>query len=97
MARICRRIDSALIRNDLLFGIAHTGKIDYEFWSCIAKTGHSFRIAEVMTHPGYVEDLDPEKTRLTRQRLLELEALCMEDTKRTLHDAGIERTNYRDL
>jgi len=96
MANICRRIDATFIKNQCLFGVAHTGKIDGEFWSML--TGNMpDGPAEVMTHPGYAEGLDPTKTRLVAQRLVELEAMCSDRTQKIIKDADIELTHYGKL
>ena len=50
-----------------------------------------------MTHPGYTEGLDPAKTRLIEQRLIELEALCSDELKEAFAGAGIELTHYGRL
>ncbi len=96
MAKICRRIDATFIKNQCLFGLAHTGKINGEFWSML--TGNMpDGPAEVMTHPGYAEGLDPTKTRLVAQRLVELEAMCSDRTQKIIQDADIELTHYGKL
>ncbi len=96
MAKICRRIDATFIKNQCLFGLAHTGKIDGEFWSMLAGNMPDGP-AEVMTHPGYAEGLDPTKTRLVARRLVELEAMCSDRTQKIIKDADIELTHYGKL
>ena len=93
MAKVSRRLDANFIKNEVLFGVAHTGKINAEFWTMVLKDT-SFGIAEVMTHPGYTEGLDVSKTRLVAERVAEMDALCTDDMKRIMHDAGIEGTHY---
>lgn len=93
MAKTAKKRRSDLIKNQLLFGVAHTGRIDIEFWKMVAKDA-AFDVAEIMTHPGYTEGLNPEKTRLIEQRVLEMDTLCTENVKRILHDASIDRTHY---
>jgi len=96
MARICRRLDARFIKNQWLFGLAHTGKIGGEFWSMLAGNMPD-GIAEAMTHPGYPDGLDATKTRLVAQRLAELDALCSDRTKTIIKDADIELTHYGKL
>jgi len=96
MAKINRWQNNKFIKNDMFLGVAHTGKIDADFWQQVAK--NSFRgIVEVMTHPGFVDGLDQVRTRLIEQRQVELEALCSEETKKNLTEANIELTHYGKL
>lgn len=96
MAKINRRQNDKFIRNDMFLGVAHTGRIDTDFWRKVSK--NSFRgLVEVMTHPGFAEGLNPAKTRLIEQRQIELEALCSEQTKKLLADANIELVHYGKL
>ena len=96
MAVINRLQDKRYIRNKRFFGLTHTGKIDIEYWKAFA--GCPFGgIVEVMTHPGYTEGLDPEKTRLIEQRKTELDALCDDQTRQLLNAANIERINYGNI
>lgn len=96
MARINRLQNRDFLKNDALLGIAHTGRIDANFFKAVALY-NSAKTAEVMTHPGYIDGLDPEKTRLIHQRKVELEALCSEKTRQYFEDAGIELVNYGQL
>jgi len=96
MAKVCRCIDATFIKNQCLFGLVHTGRIDGEFWSVLVGKMPPGP-AEVMTHPGYAEGLDATKTRLIAQRLVELEAMCSDRTKKLIKDAGIELTHYGKL
>jgi predicted glycoside hydrolase/deacetylase ChbG (UPF0249 family) len=94
MALNCQKIDRRFIKNDIFFGLAHTGRIDDNFWSEIA--GAQFaETAEVMTHPGYAEGLG--KTRLVEQRLGELKCLCAPATKNLLAEAGIQLVHYGNI
>jgi len=96
MAKINYAQNPALLKTDAFFGIAHTGKIDANFFRAVALY-NSVPTAEVMTHPGFPEGLDPNKTRLIRQRKVELEALCSEKTKQYFKDAGIKLVHYGQL
>ncbi len=58
---------------------------------------NSSATAELMTHPGYTYDLDTNKTRLVKQREIEVEALCDEKTKRYFKDAEVKLVNYGQL
>jgi predicted glycoside hydrolase/deacetylase ChbG (UPF0249 family) len=90
MAGYCQKLDARFIKNDIFFGLAHTGKIDNNFWSEIASIQYS-GVAEVMTHPGYADGLI--NTRLVKEREVELKWLCGA-TKKLLEDANIELINY---
>jgi hopanoid biosynthesis associated protein HpnK len=99
----CQKIDSRLaslrgrsgfIKNDIFFGVAHTGRIDDKFWDEIAKTQFT-GVAEVMTHPGYTEGL--ARTRLVKERQVELKWLCEPTTKQLLSEAGIELVHYGQI
>jgi hopanoid biosynthesis associated protein HpnK len=96
MARINRLQNRDFLKNDALLGIAHTGKIDVNFFKAVALY-NSAATAEVMTHPGFADGLDPEKTRLLQQRKVELDALCSEKTKQYFEDAKIELVHYGQL
>lgn len=94
MALKCQKQDRRFIKNDVFFGIAHTGRIDGAFWSEVA-AAQFVGVAEVMTHPGYPEGL--ENTRLVGQRQVELKWLCEPATKESLINAGIELVSYGKL
>jgi hopanoid biosynthesis associated protein HpnK len=96
MARINRIQNSAFLKTDCLLGVAHTGKIDANFFKAVALY-NSATTAEVMTHPGFEDGIDPAKTRLLHQRKGEFEALCSERTKQYLKNAGIKLVHYGQL
>jgi len=96
MAKINRFQNPDFLKTDAFFGIAHTGKIDVSFFKALALYS-SAQTAEVMTHPGFIDGLDPTETRLVRQRQTELEALCSERTKQYFKDAGIKLVHYGEL
>ena len=96
MAKINRIQNSSFLKTDAFFGIAHTGRIDVNFLRIVSLYG-SVPLAEVMTHPGFVEGLDPNKTRLVQQRKVELDALCNEKVKQYFTDAGIKLVHYGQL
>jgi predicted glycoside hydrolase/deacetylase ChbG (UPF0249 family) len=96
MAGINRRQNRSFFKTDALFGVAHTGNINVNFFRAVSLY-NTAATAEVMTHPGYTFDLDSSKTRLVRQREVELEALCSEKTKRYFKEAGIKPVHYGQL
>ena len=96
MAKLNHIQNRNLLKTDALLGVAHTGKIDANFFKAVSLYNPA-RTAEVMTHPGLPDGLDPEKTRLIKQRKVELEALCSERTKQYLKDAGIKLVHYGQL
>jgi len=96
MARAALPRKRNLFKNDFLFGIAHTGKINTEFWTALAKRPIDATI-ELMTHPGFADGLDPDKTRLVEQRKVELDALCSPAVKEMVMAAGFELTHYGKL
>jgi len=96
MARINRVQNPDFLKTDVLLGIAHTGKIDVNFFKAVALYS-SARTCEVMTHPGFIDGLDPGKTRLLYHRKVELEALCSGRTKQYFEGAGVKLVHYGKL
>ena len=96
MARINRMQDSSVFKTTACFGIAHTGKIDINFYRALAAYNPAGSM-ELMTHPGFEKGLEPAKTRLVHQRRIELESICSEKTKQYLKDAGIRLVHYGQL
>lgn len=96
MAKINRIQDSDFLKTNCLLGVAHTGKIDVNFFKAVALY-NSAATAEVMTHPGLANGLDQRQTKLLHQRKNELEALCSGRTKQYFKDAGIELVHYGKL
>ncbi len=96
MARINSLQNKRFFKNNVFFGAAHTGRINQDFWKAVAKSSFT-GVAEVMTHPGYTEDLDPKKTRLIKEREIELQALCSRETKKYLNDAEIKLVHYGQI
>jgi hopanoid biosynthesis associated protein HpnK len=96
MARINRIQNPTFLKTDALLGVAHTGKINVNFFKAVALY-NSAATAEVMTHPGLKDGLDHTKTRLVHQRKAEFEALCSERTKQYLKNAGIKLVHYGQL
>jgi hopanoid biosynthesis associated protein HpnK len=96
MAKINRIQNRDFLRTEGLFGIAHTGKIDVNFFRAVALYNPT-TTAEVMTHPALLDGLDPDKTRLVEQRKVEFEALCSEKTKQFFKDSATELVHYGQL
>jgi hopanoid biosynthesis associated protein HpnK len=96
MAKINRMQNSRFLKNHVLLGIAHTGKIDVNFFKAVALY-NSAATAEVMTHPSLIDGLERSQTRLLNQRKTEFDALCSEKTKQYLKDAGIKLVHYGQL
>jgi len=96
MARINRLQNSNFLKNDVFLGVAHTGKIDVSFFRAVALY-NSAAVAEIMTHPGFVEGMENVRTRLVQQRRVELDALCSEKAKQYIRDAGIKLVHYGQI
>jgi predicted glycoside hydrolase/deacetylase ChbG (UPF0249 family) len=96
MARINRLQDPSFFKTDVLLGVAHTGKIDTDFFRAVALYNRA-PVAEIMTHPGFTEGLEKFKTKLVQQRKIELDTLCNEKTKQCLRNAGIKLVHYGQL
>ena len=95
-ARINRIQNSSFFKTDVFLGIAHTGKIDVNFFKALALYNLA-QTTEVMTHPGFADELSEADTRLLHQRKVELDALCSERTRGYLKEAGIELVHYGEL
>ncbi len=95
-AKINRMQNPNFLKADALLGIAHSGKIDVNFFRAVTLY-NSAQTAEVMTHPGLPNGLDPSQTRLVQRRKVEFDALCSERTKWYFKDAGIKLVHYGQL
>ena len=96
MAKINSWQNRSYFKTDALLGVAHTGNINVNFLRTVSLY-NTAAIAEVMAHPGYIYDLDMSKTRLVKQREVELEALCSEQVKQYFKEAGIKLVHYGQL
>jgi predicted glycoside hydrolase/deacetylase ChbG (UPF0249 family) len=96
MAKINRWQNPAFFKTDALLGVNHVGKINTVFMQAVSLY-NTASTAELMTHPGYTYDLDATRTRLVKQREVELEALCSEKTKQYFKNAGIKFVHYGQL
>jgi predicted glycoside hydrolase/deacetylase ChbG (UPF0249 family) len=96
MAKINRLQNPSFFKTDALLGVNHVGKINTAFMRAVSLYNIA-STAEVMTHPGYIYDLDATRTRLVKQREIEIEALCSEKTKQSFNEAGIKLIHYGQL
>ncbi|MHC4477642.1 MAG: carbohydrate deacetylase [Planctomycetota bacterium] len=96
MAKINRLQNGDFLKTDAILGIAHTGKVDVNFFKAVSLYNSAAR-AELVTHPGYVKGLAEQSTSLVHQRKVELEALCSDRTKQYFTDAGIKLVHYGQL
>ncbi|MGD1043336.1 MAG: ChbG/HpnK family deacetylase [Sedimentisphaerales bacterium] len=96
MAKINRWQNPSFFKTDALLGVNHVGTINIVFMRAVSLY-NTASTAELMTHPGYIYDLDATRTRLVKQREVELEALCSEKTKKFFKDAGIKLIHYGQL
>ncbi len=78
------------------WGIAHTGYLDAA-WLKRAAERLPVGVTEIMTHPGLVDDLPADMTRLLDSRKTELAALCDPAVKEAFAKHDIELTHYGRL
>ena len=96
MAKWNKQQTVRFIKTDMFLGLAHTGRIDGQFWAEVGRTQLA-GVVEIMTHPGYTDGLSSDKTRLLQQRQTELQWLCSEETKKLMSDAGYELIHYGQI
>jgi hypothetical protein len=96
MAKINRLQNPSFFKTDALLGVNHVGKINAVFMRAVSLYNPA-ATAELMTHPGYTYDLDATRTRLVKQREIELSALCDEKTKQYFKDAYVKLVHYGQL
>jgi predicted glycoside hydrolase/deacetylase ChbG (UPF0249 family) len=96
MAKINRWQNPSFFKTDALLGVNHVGKINAVFMRAVSLYNPA-ATAELMTHPGYTYDLDAARTRLVKQREIELSALCDEKTKQYFKDACVKFVHYGQL
>ncbi len=96
IALVNRRQNAKFIKTDSFLGLAHTLKADNDFWQTAAKNMPCGTV-EIMVHPAYPEGLDPARARFIEQRKVELDALCSEETKKMMADAGVKLVHYGQL
>jgi len=95
MARLNRLQNAACLKTDVLLGIAHTGRIDENFYKTVSLY-NSAATTEIMTHPGLGDSSDDPRKKLPG-RQAELDALCSNRTRAFLEDAQITLVHYGRL
>ncbi|HXN23241.1 MAG TPA: ChbG/HpnK family deacetylase [Candidatus Dormibacteraeota bacterium] len=78
------------------YGITQTGFLNHKQLSAILQMLRP-GTSELMCHPGYVDDMAPELTRLRAERQLEVDVLTRPDTWQLVAQLGIHLINYRGL
>jgi len=96
LAQINRLQNHDFFRTGGMLGIAHMGKLDASFFRAVALY-NPVGAAEIMTHPGFDESDEGEKSGLGSRRRMELEALCSEKTKHYLEEGQIKLVHYGQL
>jgi predicted glycoside hydrolase/deacetylase ChbG (UPF0249 family) len=95
MARVNKFQGSGFLKNSVLLGVAHTGKISIDFLKAAANS--DFGITEIMSHPGYTDGLESCRTRLVNERKFELDSLCSEQAVNCFKNAGIKLVHYGQI
>ena len=96
MARINRRQNPSFFKTQAVLGIAHTGRINVDFLKA-AIIHNRVETMEIITHPGFINGLDPGKTRLVQQRKMELDALCDKKIKEYFKEAAVKLVHYGQI
>jgi hopanoid biosynthesis associated protein HpnK len=96
MAKINRMQNKDFLKNDALLGVAHTGKIDVNFFKAVTLYNSAANV-EIMTHPGFIDSPDADESRLLHQGKVELDALCSEKTRQYFKEANIKLVHYGQL
>ena len=96
MAKINRRQNPSFFKTQATLGIAHTGGINVDFLKA-AIINNRAETVEIITHPGFINGLDPTKTRLMQQRKMELDALCDKKTKQYFKEAAVKLVHYGQI
>lgn len=78
------------------WGISHTGVVDSAWMIRVAHLAPN-GVIEIMTHPGYADDLPDGASRLRESRRMELEALCDGAVRDAFAKQGIELVHYGQL
>lgn len=94
LAKINRFQNLDFLKSGAFLGIAHTGRIDVNFFKAAALYNYA-PVTEVMTHPAVNSETFDSQTGL--QREAELKGLCDERTKRQFSDLGIKLVHYGQL
>jgi predicted glycoside hydrolase/deacetylase ChbG (UPF0249 family) len=94
LARINRFQNKDFLKSGAFLGIAHTGRIDVNFFKAAALYNYA-AVTEVMTHPAVNSDVFDSQTGL--QREAELKGLCDDRAKRQFSESGIKLVHYGQL
>jgi predicted glycoside hydrolase/deacetylase ChbG (UPF0249 family) len=93
-AKINRLQNSDFIKSNAFVGIAHSGRIDVNFFKAVALYCRG-AVTEVMTHPAVnSQSYDREKG---LQRETELKAICDERTRQYFSEGELELIHYGRL
>jgi predicted glycoside hydrolase/deacetylase ChbG (UPF0249 family) len=84
---------AGLKTTDWFFGLGTTGRTDAAVWEKLAAKMPG-GLGEVMVHPGFVQDVTPADTRLLKERVVEMEALCDQRVRAGLDRAGVRLVRY---
>ena len=95
-AKINRFQNASLFRTNALLGISHFSKIDCNFFRTVAVYDNNPCI-EIITHPGYSNDIEKSLTSLTTQRELELDTLCSDKTRKILDTENIKLVHFDNI
>lgn len=101
LANLCRAGEKRLrergvLTTDHFFGVAQTGFWSKKWLRRLIETlpdGSS----ELMSHPGYADDLQTVATRLRESRTVELQLLIDQEVKQLIESRGITLINYSQL
>ncbi|MCJ7778971.1 MAG: ChbG/HpnK family deacetylase [Sedimentisphaerales bacterium] len=96
MAKINRRQNPSFFKTQATLGIAHTGGINVDFLKA-AIINNRAETVEIIAHPGFINGLDPTKTRLVQQRKMELDTLCDKKTKQYFKEAAVKLVHYGQI
>jgi hopanoid biosynthesis associated protein HpnK len=96
MAKINWRQNPTFFKTQAVLGIAHTGGINIDFLEA-AIINNRAETVEIITHPGFIDGLDPTKTRLVQQRKVELDALCDRKIKEYFKEAAVKLVHYGQI
>jgi predicted glycoside hydrolase/deacetylase ChbG (UPF0249 family) len=96
LALINRLQNAELLKTNAMLGIAHMGRIDVNFFKAVTLYSQ-VEPAEIATHPGFPEEIEPQMTSMLHQRKGDLDALCSERTKQYFQQAGTELIHFGHL
>ncbi len=94
LGRINRFQNEDFLKSGAFLGIAHTGRIDVNFFKAAALYNYA-AVTEVMAHPAVNSERFDSQTGL--QREAELKGLCDERAKRQFSDSQIKLVHYGRL